>query len=264
MDSLKNNLKIEYTIISRGTEKYGSKGYMGITEQKEGKRYFVLAKHYEKYVQTLQDAFQFDDIYSIENITLSRFELIFKLALENKKDFIKENIMICGLGNIGYSTLIYLLDLGYKEIDILVKDKTNKLEETISKLNKEYKSKLKLVKKISNYNTYIEATGESYLIKEIVEKIEENSSVFLLGTPREEKYLISPLEIHRKNINIFGGHELTGHCWEERNKCFLELLENNKNKDLKEIVNIYDESPNIVKKVLKSKSNFFEVIKYGI
>lgn len=31
------NLKIEYTIISRGTEKFGSKGYMGISEAKERK-----------------------------------------------------------------------------------------------------------------------------------------------------------------------------------------------------------------------------------
>ena len=117
---MEEKLKIEYTIISRGTEKYGSKGYMGISEVKKGKRYFVLSKHYEKEVQTLKDSFEFDDIYNIENITLSRFEIIPKITLDNKKDFINERIIICGLGNVGFASLIYLLDLGYKEIDILI------------------------------------------------------------------------------------------------------------------------------------------------
>ena len=117
---MEEKLKIEYTIISRGTEKYGSKGYMGISEVKKGKRYFVLSKHYEKEVKTLKDSFEFDDIYNIENITLSRFEIIPKITLDNKKDFINERIIICGLGNVGFASLIYLLDLGYKEIDILI------------------------------------------------------------------------------------------------------------------------------------------------
>ena len=39
---MEEKLKIEYTIISRGTEKYGSKGYMGISEVKKGKRYFCI------------------------------------------------------------------------------------------------------------------------------------------------------------------------------------------------------------------------------
>lgn len=34
---MEEKLKIEYTIISRGTEKYGSKGYMGISEVKKEK-----------------------------------------------------------------------------------------------------------------------------------------------------------------------------------------------------------------------------------
>ena len=50
-------IKIEYTIISRGTEKYGSKGYMGITEVIDKKRYFVLTNHYEEYVKSFKDSF---------------------------------------------------------------------------------------------------------------------------------------------------------------------------------------------------------------
>ncbi len=261
---MEEKLKIEYTIISRGTEKYGSKGYMGISETKKGKRHFVLAKHYEKEVKTLNDSFEFDDIYSIENITLSRFELIPKITLDNKKNFINERIIICGLGNVGFASLIYLLDLGYKEIHILINNNEKYVNNAITQLNNIYSSNINVVTKLSTYDTYIEATGKSNIIKEIVESINENSSVFLLGTPREGTYLINPLEIHRKNINIFGGHELNGHSWENRNDCFIELLNKNKNKELKNFVNIYNEKNNIVNKVLQRKSNFFEVIKYDI
>lgn len=261
---MKEKLKVEYTIISRGTEKYGSKGYMGISEPIDGRRYFILGKHYEKEVQTLNDSFEFNDIYSIENITLSRFELISKITLDDKKNFINERIIICGLGSVGFASLIYLLDLGYKEIDILVNNKKKYVDSAILQLNNIYKADIKVVTKLSNYSTYIEATGKSNIIKEIIGNITENSSVFLLGTPREGKYLIDPLEIHRKNINIFGGHELTGHSWKSRNNCFIDLLNKNKNKELRDFVNIYNEKNDIVNRVLQRKSNFFEVIKYDI
>lgn len=261
---MEEKLKIEYTIISRGTEKYGSKGYMGISEVKKGKRYFVLSKHYEKEVQTLKDSFEFDDIYNIENITLSRFEIIPKITLDNKKDFINERIIICGLGNVGFASLIYLLDLGYKEIDILINNNEKYVNDAIMQLNQKYNAKISVVTTLSTYNTYIEATGKSNIIKKIIENITENSSIFLLGTPREGTYLIDPLEIHRKNINIFGGHELNGHSWQNRNSCFIDLLKKNRNKELKKFVNIYNEKPNIVNNVLQRKNNFFEVIKYDI
>lgn len=229
---MEEKLKIEYTIISRGTEKYGSKGYMGISEVKKGKRYFVLSKHYEKEVQTLKDSFEFDDFYSIENITLSRFEIIPKISLDNKKDFINERIIICGLGNVGFASLIYLLDLGYKEIDVLINNNEKYVNNAIMQLNQIYKANINVVTTLSTYNTYIEATGKSNIIKEIIENITENSSIFLLGTPREGTYLIDPLEIHRKNINIFGGHELNGHSWQNRNSCFIDLLKKNRDKEL--------------------------------
>lgn len=231
---------------------------------KSGNRYFVLAKHYEKEVQSLNDAFCFDDVYSIQNIALSRFELITKLALEDKCRFINEKIIICGLGNVGFASLIYLLDLGYKEIDILVNNNKEYVKNAIIELNNKYVANLKLVEKIEGYNTYIEAIGKRDILEKIMGSTEGNSSIFLLGTPREGKYLIDPLEIHRKNINIFGGHELKGHTWKERNKYFIELLEKNKNKELQNFVNIYDVKPNIVDKVLERKNNFFEVLKYDI
>lgn len=258
-------IKIEYTIISRGTEKYGSKGYMGITEPINKKRYFVLANHYEKYVKSFKDSFFFDDEYDIENIVLSRFELIPKLAFDGELDFIKERILVCGLGSVGTAALIYLLDLGYKEIDILIKNNKTKTIYLINYLNKKYKANIKARNILSDqYDTYIDATGSSNAIESIFEDIPNNATVFFLGTPRESKYLIDPLDIHRKNLRIFGGHELNGHSWDERNKVFLKLLMQNKNKNLKSFVNIYNSNSDILTKVYNKKRNFFEVIKYDI
>lgn len=138
------------------------------------------------------------------------------------------------------------------------------VNDAIMQLNQIYNAKISVVTTLSTYNTYIEATGKSNIIKEIIENVTENSSIFLLGTPREGTYLIDHLEIHRKNINIFGGHELNGHSWQNRNSCFIDLLKKNRNKELKKFVNIYNEKTNIVNNVLQRKNNFFEVIKYDI
>ena len=83
LDKIKNNAKrdIEYTIVSRGTEKYGSKGYMGITTINKEKRLLVLAKHFDKYIDTYKDSFGISSKYSIENIAVSRFELMSALAI---------------------------------------------------------------------------------------------------------------------------------------------------------------------------------------
>lgn len=264
LEELKKQLKLEYSIISRGTEKYCSKGYMGVSEIIEGKRYFVLANHYDEYVKSYKDAFVIDASFNIETITLSRFELITKLALKGKEDFLQKNFLICGFGNIGFATLLYLLKKGYKKIDILVKGTDKRYEKAVNKLNCQYNSEIALVNEIIQYNTYIEATGSSKVIKEIIEKSVPNASLFLLGTPRECKYAFNPLEIHRKNINVFGGHELNGHSFEERNEIFLNLLVENNKLQLKDYVSIYEAQEDVVNKVLEKKNNFFEVIKYDI
>lgn len=264
LEESKEQLKIEYTIISRGTEKYGSRGYMGVSQIIDGNRYFVLANHYDEYVKSYKDSFIINASFNIETITLSRFELITKLALKGKENFVQEKILICGFGNIGFATLIYLLNNGYKKIDILVKDKNNRYEKTVSKLNRQYNSEIAIVNEIIQCNTYIEATGNSEVIREIVEKGLPNTSLFLLGTPRECKYAFNPLAVHRKNINIFGGHELNGHSFEERNEIFLNLLVENNKLQLKDYVSVYEAQEDVVNKVLKKKNNFFEVIKYDI
>ena len=181
-------------------------------------------------------------------------------------DFIKERILIYGLGNVGAATLIYLLDLGYKEIDVLIKNNKTKMVYLINYLNKKYNANIKSRSMLmGQYSTYIDATGSSNALESIFEDIPNNSTVIFLGTPRESKYLIDPLDIHRKNLRIFGGHELNGHTWNERNEAFLKLLEQNKDKHLKSFVNIYNSnSDDVLTKVYNKKRNFFEVIKYDI
>ena len=258
------NRKIEYSIVSRGTEKYGSKGYMGVTNSSNEKRIFVLSKHGEKYVSTYKDAMEFEDKYTIENIALSRFELISELAINNVKSMIKDNILIIGFGNLGFSCLIYLLNNGYKNISILTRKVSKFQIDGLKMINNNYNTEIKFVNDYKNYDTYIESTGSSDVIKNIIEEANYKSTIILLGMPREDTYLINPLDIARRNLAIFGGHELNGLTIEKRKEIFIKLLKENSKMDLKKFVNIYDYDENIVAKILENKENFIEVIKYDI
>ena len=266
IDKILNNAKrdIEYSIVSRGTEKYGSKGYMGITKKQNGNRFLILARHYDKYIDTYKDSFEFADNYKISNIAVSRFELMSALTIDLITKLIKDNILIIGFGNVGFTCLIHLLKKGYRNINILTNNLKDFQNKGLEHINSIFKSNIKFVNEFEKYDTYIEATGNSEVIKNIVENTENGSSIILLGTPRDEEYLINPLEIHRKNLKIFGGHELNGHTMIERTQLFSELLEKNKKYNFEEFVNVYKDEENIVDKILECKNNFIEVIKYEI
>ena len=177
---------------------------------------------------------------------------------------IKDNILIVGFGNVGFSCLLYLLKNGYRNISILIRNIKDFQKKGIETLNTLFDVNIKVVSEFDKYNTYIEATGDSNVIKNIVETTENNSTVILLGTPREESYLFSPLQVHRKNLKIFGGHELNGHTIEERDLLYKELLNENKKYKFNEFVNIYKSSNNILNEILENKRNFIEVIQYDI
>ena len=256
---------IEYTVVSRGTEKAGSKGYIGITKIENDKRLLVLAKHFDKHIDIYKDSFEISAQYSVKNIAISRFELMGAITIKPILNIIRDNILIIGLGNIGFTAMLYLLENNYKNISII----TNKIEkyqtEAIDRLNKEYNSNINFVDNFDiDYDTYIEATGSSEVIKSIVETAPNLSKIILLGVPREEKYLINPLDINRKNLMFIGGHELNGHAIEERREIFEELLKINSEKDLKLFVNIYHVQNGIIEKILEHKENFIEVIKYDL
>ena len=267
INKILNNEKrdIEYTAVSRGTEKYGSKGYIGITRANNGKRLLVLSKHSDKYIDTYKDSFEFSSKYSIENIVVSRFELMSAITLKPMLNFINDSILIVGLGNLGFSAMLYLLENKYKNISIITNNIQKYQITAIEKLNKEYKANIKFISDYKeNYDTYIEATGSSKVIKDIIENAQNLSKIILLGVPREEQYLINPLEINKKNLRIIGGHELNGYSIEERREIFYNLLRNNEEKELKQYVNIYSDEKNIREKILAQKENFIEVIKYDL
>ncbi|MDD6387796.1 MAG: PHP domain-containing protein [Bacilli bacterium] len=253
--------EIDYSIISRGTEKNGSKGYMSVSKIIDGYRYLLVQDHKEKNIVSFKDSLNCYD-YDIYNIAFSRFELIPHLVL-NRNNF-KDNILICGLGNVGLTTLVYLLDNNYKIIDIYTNDLNKYVIDGIKILNKNFDIKLNLVEKIDKeYNTYIDTTGASSVLKNIFENIKFNKDIFLIGTPRESKFLIDPLLIHRNNLRIIGGHELRGIDKKTRQDTFKELLQTNKNKKyLNRLINITQYDEGIIERKLQNKSNFIEVIKY--
>ena len=265
-DKLNNYFKnrereIEYSVISRGTEKSGSKGYMSISKKIDGLRYLLVQDHKEKCIVSFKDSLKCYN-YDINNIAFSRFELIPTLVL--KRNTFEDNILITGLGNIGITTLVYLLDNNYKDIDIYTNDFSEYVIKGVNLLNKKYNVNINLVQEINKeYNTYIDTTGVSVVLENVFDNIKFNKDIFLIGTPRESKYLIDPLLIHRNNLRIIGGHELRGIDKSLRQDIFKELLEKNSDKDyLKELITIsvYDE--NIIERKLETKSNFIEVIKY--
>lgn len=267
IEKINNNEKrdIEYTVVSRGTEKNGSKGYIGISREFEGNRFLLLSKHFDKYIDTYKDSFKISTKYSLDNIIVSRFELMSAITLKPLLGILKDNILITGFGNIGFTVLQYLLDNNFKNISIEIERVKSFHIETIKRLNEKYSANIKIVKSIENYyNTYIEATGSSDIIKDIFENAECLSTIILIGVPVEEKYLINPLTINRKNLRVIGGHELNGYTIEQRKKILNELLESNKNKDFKKYINVYKPSDNIINEILNEKRNFIEVIKYDI
>lgn len=267
INKIKNNEKrdIEFTIVSRGTEKKGSKGYMGITKHINNTRLLVLAKHGDRYIDTYKDCFEFSDTYTIENITVSRFELMSSLAIKPILSLIQDKILLIGFGNVGFTCLLFLLKSNYKNIYILTRNTKEYELNAITILNNQFNANIKIVEDYDSlYDTYIEATGSSEVIEKITTISGYNSKIILLGTPTEEKYFISPLIINRKNLKIFGGHELNGHEIDERRIEFEKILNSNIKNDFTKFVNIYRYENNLINTILKEKNNFFEVLKYDL
>lgn len=266
IDKIKSNAEsdIEYTIVSRGTEKYGSKGYMGISKVIDGNRLFLLSQHYDKYIDTYKDSFKIPEKFYIENIAFSRFELMSALTIKKIEKMIKDNILIIGLGSLGFTCLFYLLKLGFKNIKILTRNVKEFQMEAIKLLEERFNVKLEFANEFEKFDTYIDATGNSEVIKNVFENANNGSNIILLGTPRDEKYFINPLEINRKSLAIYGGHELNGHTSTERKEILFELLNENDMEDFSKFINIYKSNKNVVEKILNKKENIIEVIKYDI
>ena len=252
-------MKIEYSIISRGSEKYINHGYMGITEIENNKRYLLDIDHGITEINDINNYLHFKSDYSIQNISFSRFELI--SALLFKRIHIKDNILICGIGNVGFGCLINLLKKGYKNISIFSRSCSNDL----GTIEKYFGVKIRFVDKINDdYNTYIETTGNIEVLKNIFDSISYLKAIIILGTYHEGIGLIDPTLINRKNISIYGGHEFNGISREYRNEIFDKLLKDNKKIEnlLYKYVSINKYTKENLKNCLIKKGNIIEIFKY--
>ncbi len=252
-------MKIKYSILSRGTERYVRHGYMAVSESKKGKQYIFDIDHNILETNEMKNKLSFLSGFSINNIVFSRFELISELLF--RRVSIQDNILICGLGSVGIACLINLLERGYKNVSIYSKN----LIHDLKSIEEKYNVKLFQVNKIDDtYKTYIESTGDSFILKTIIDSVSSLKDIIILSTPRNEDYFINPLIINRKNLTIYGGHELTGYSEEFRNNVFHDILQSNiKNERLIEhFISFHKFSSKKLEELLKKKQNYIDVFKY--
>lgn len=263
---MEEKIKINYSIVSRGTEKYNNHGYISVSEQKNAFRYILNVDHGVKEAVINNDYLKFKSGYDIANIAFSRFQLITALMYERHKKDIKNNIIILGFGNIGISCLFYLLDRGYNNITIYIRKTTEYIKNATLIIEKYYNVKVKIINLLENmvpYDTFIDTTGSSLVLENIFENINYNKKIIILSTPRDDNYKISPLTINRKNLTIIGGHEFNEIDTKDRCKIYSNLLIENKEKTyLNQFVNVYKYSTEKLKQIKKQKSNFIEMFKY--
>ena len=135
----------------------------------------------------------------------------------------------------------------------------------INALKEKYKVEVNFVNKISNsYATYIDTTGSSDIIKNVIEQDFSMRDILILSTPRESTYFIDPLIINRKNLTIIGGHELNGIDKKWRNNLFKKILK--ENTELENILNTYISitaySKSNVRKLIDNKKALIDIIQY--
>ncbi len=253
-------VKTKYSIISRGTEQYSKHGYMGISEPVLSKQYILDVDHGVLESELNDHVLEFKaNTYSLCNIAVSRFELISRLVFERFK--VKDNILILGFGNIGFTCLLSLLKSGYKNISVFVRN----IKVDIKPLEDKFNIKVNFVKKIDDsYVTYIDTTGSSNIIQEMIEQSSSLKDIIILSTPRESKYLIDPLIINRKNLTIVGGHELNGIDKIWRNNLFNKILEENLNIEdiLISYISVSEYSESNVNQLRSHKKKLIDIIKY--
>ena len=251
-------MKINYSVVSRGTEKYNNHGYMAICFD-DINGYLFNSDHNTASPEVGNDTLVFKNEYTIENISTSRFALISRLLFERVE--LKDNILICGFGNIGFSLLLELLKKGYRNIYIYSRSIVN----NINNIEIKYNVKINIVNNITDdFDTIIDTTGSSDVLENIFNTVKPMSSIVILSTPREENFTINPLMINRKNLSIYGGHEIFGIDLEFRKELYNRILEENKDIEdlLKEYVSIHDYSEEEIINIKNKKSNFIDILKY--
>ena len=262
---MEKELKINYSIVSRGTEKNSNHGYLAVTEENDNNIHILNIDHGIT-KSKVDNSLVVKSIYEIENIAFSKFQLVTDIMYIDNHYKIKENILLLGLGNIGITCLFYLLDKKYKNITIYIRKIRPYILDVIDIIKENYDINIKIINDLSNideYQTIIDTTGSSDIIKEVIDNMALRRTLIVLSTSIAKKDSISLLSINRKSISIIGSHELYGISQEKRNRRLNKLLVINQKKTfLRKLVNIYKYSPQELKRIKEEKRNFIEIFKY--
>lgn len=242
-------MKAEYSIVSIGTEKSGSRGYMCVSECVDGKRYIVPLNHDISEINDLTSALIVPGDLSIESIALSRFQLIPALAKNYKWREIN-NALVIGGGALGFATYFELKRNNVQRVEIASRR---------GELKSKYGNLVEFTKwgdlNYNDYDTFFECTGEKEVIGQLLKMVPNLSVLYLIGTPRYGPD-INVLDIHRKNLQIIGAHELNGIHLKKRQECIVEITryyQNAVTSYSKEIVRVHQYSDDVLDSILRHK-----------
>ena len=102
----------------------------------------------------------------------------------------------------------------------------------------------------------IDCTGSSNVIDYIISNCETGSTILLVGTPENDTFL-NIYNIHKKNIHLIGGHEITGIDWATRQKEFRNLYDWHKSRvgEFREYIHFYCYSVNTLRQILVNNTD---------
>lgn len=208
-------LHITHSVISTGTERSGSAGYINLTQQFGNHvRAISPTPHTSQFVKLDSSCILCDASLPVSTIALMRFQLIAALTIpEYIGSFSK--IAILGAGPLGIGACMELKRRRIAYSLISERDWTVKNVGPLLKCPVETT--------IGNkFEYYIDCTGDSNRIFKIIGSIKSPTVIQLLGTPRDNLSM-SLLMLHRQNLSLIGGHELTWRTNKERQKKWNEL-----------------------------------------
>lgn len=259
--------KVRYSILSRGSEeKGGFKGYIWIGENNKK---WVITQDEHGVTESISEKgiLKCHSKKEIKKIAIARFQLMAAIMIKKNKSLIKRksNILVAGLGNVGLGTIFELLKIKRKNITIFLRN--NNKKSIIDEINNKYRADIKIINNVDDlkkFDTIIDTTGNIEVLDNILNSININTNLILMGTPRDGLD-INLLFIHRKNIRIIGAHEINGISEKERQKLFTNTLKYCSKINLKSLntfISIHKYTKSIVDESIQDRSHIIHIFDY--